>query len=569
MNQTDLDDLMNHLQKVLGYVLEAFPQNEINPERLLTSCREELRETVPLSSAPAWAESLVGTTLIDWQALLFEDHEHFDALYFKQREAHGFQTRFADLDAQTLAEQLHANAPLMIAAQRLAELLTAANADGLTITRLDPSQFFLFDERIDADWDALLNTAHRDGDRLLANYELGWMHPALRKREIPRDLTPSAATTHSYTYWILHSLTRLPPAANQASLLNQIERFRLYNPHLPGELRAWLRTWLRLPADSQQTPLDCWRALEALVQGLADGADHPAIRHDIGSESLFGRNKRGHQNEDSLFVLDAVPGVTLLAVADGVSTATLGTGGQASFTVRELAERQRQRLTEQLAALADSDTWEAAGWQLIETFFNQAHQAVVTKINRLLTEAREQGAEPPAERDTMSSTLILALVRGHHALIGHWGDSRAYRLSPAGAVRLTEDHNAEMEAILNARDTHYHQPEAGNALVRVLGQCQYDADAQQFVALEQKISRDSCWLAPDDLLLLCSDGLISGLKGDTESEKEQRLSQLVEQHRARPARELARQLARTADDDKGDDNITAVLLRVAPATESA
>ena len=564
MNQADLDALMNRQRTILDYIGETFPEH-LATERLWEAFCASLREAVPLDAVPDWAEPLIGTTLIDWQALLFEDHERFDALYFKQRETYRFQTQFTDLDAPALAKQLRADSSLMIAARHLAELLTAANADGMTITRLDPSQFFLFDEHLGVDWDALAKTAHRDGDRLLSSYELGWMHPALRKREIPRELTPSAATTHSYAYWLLHTLTCLPPAANQASLLNQIERFRLYNPHLPGELRPWLRTWLRLPADSQQTPLDCWQTLEALVQGLANDDDHPAAQHDIGGESLFGRNKRGHQNEDSLFILDAVPGVTLLAVADGVSTATLGTGGQASFTVRELAERQRQILTVQLAALAESDTWESDGWHLIETFFENAHQAVVNKLNDLLNEALEQGTEPPATADTMSSTLILALVRGHQALIGHWGDSRAYRLSPAGAVRLTEDHNTEMEAILNSHGARYKQPEAGSSLVRVLGQCQYDAEAQRFVAVEQKISRDTCRLAADDYLLLCSDGLLGGLKGDTEIEKEQRLLQIVEQHRTRPCREIARQLARTADDDKGDDNITAVVLRVLTA----
>lgn len=567
MDDSEWQDFMTRLQRVLDYVSKTFPES-LSPERLWRLLGENLREAIPLNPAPDWAASLAETTLIDWHGLLIEDPEHFEQI-FNQREPHGFQARFAEQNAKALADQLRGDSPLMTGARLLAELLTAANSAGLTITRLDPSQFFLFDERIDADWEALAKTAHHDGDRLLSGYELGWMHPALRKREMPRDLTPSAATTHSYAYWILHTLTRLPPAANLASLLNQTERFRLYNPYLPGELRAWLRTWLRLPLDSRQTPLDCWQALAALVLGLEQQDDNPGAHHDIGGESLFGRNKRGHQNEDSLVVLDDVPGVTLLAVADGVSTATLGTGGQASFAMRELAERQRRALTEQLKALTGSDNWEDDGWLLIETFFENAHQAVVDKINSHLRDAEERGEAPPAAADTMSSTLILALVFGNRALIGHWGDSRAYRLSPRGAVRLTEDHNVEMEAILNTRGTGYEQPESGTSLVRVLGQCQYDADARAFVAVEQKISRDTCRLDTGDCLLLCSDGLLGGLKGDTEAEKEQRLFQIFEDHRKRTCRELARQLTRTADDDKGDDNITAVALRVLAASDNA
>lgn len=556
MQETDLDDLMKRLRRTFGYVLEAFPDS-LSQERVLNAYSDLLREAVPLNPAPDWAEALAETTLVDWHKLMIEDTECFESR-FERREPYGLPALFAELDAPALAEQLRSNSPLMTAARRLAELLTAANRAGLTITRLDPSHFFLFDDRLDADWESLLGTAHTGADRLLNTYELGWMHPALRKREIPHDLTPSAATTHTYAYWILHTLTRLPPAANQEALINQIERFRVYNPHLPNALRGWLRTWLRLPADSGLTPLDAWQALQALVDDRETQQEIATTRHQCGGESLFGRNKRGHQNEDTLVILADVPGVTLLVVADGVSTATLGTGGQASFTVRELAERQRRTLTERLAALSASDAWEADGWQLIEDFFENAHQAVVDKINSHLTDDDESSATA----ETMSSTLILALVRGNRALIGHWGDSRAYRLSSEGAVRLTEDHNVEMEALLRARESRYERPDQGASLVRVLGQCRYDPEIRRFAAVEQKVSRDTCLLGTDDWLLLCSDGLLSGLKGESEAEKEQRLLAVLGKHHASSCREQARQLARAADDDKGDDNITAVLLRV-------
>lgn len=550
-------DFMQQFQKIVEYVSRKFPE-VLTTEMLRQMLRNSLHDAVPLNpGVPDWAESLAETTLIDWHALLIEDIERFESR-FDQRESCSLPALFAEQDAPALAEQLRSDSPLMTGARRLAELLTAANRTGLMITRLDPKHFFLFDDRLDADWESLLGSAHTGSDRLLNVYELGWMHPALRKREIPPELTPAAASTHSYAYWILHTLTRLPPAANQDALLNQIERFRVYNPHLPNELRTWLRTWLRLPADSGQTPLDCWQALEALVNDHETPREIATAQHQFGGESLFGRNKRGHQNEDTLVILDDVPGVTFLAVADGVSTATLGTGGQASFTVRELADRQRRSLTERLTALVASATWEADGWQLIEEFFENAHRSIVDKINSHLTDDEEV----PATAATMSSTLVLALVRGNRALIGHWGDSRAYRLSPQGAVRLTEDHNVEMEALQRARESRYERPDQGASLVRVLGQCRYDPETRRFAAVEQKVSRDTCLLGADDWLLLCSDGLLSGLKGESEAEKEQRLLAILGRHHESSCRELARQIARTADDDKGDDNITAVLLRV-------
>lgn len=548
--------MLDKVNRILIYLLERFPEN-FSPDTLERSLFfGGLRNAVPLNPAPDWADELDAGLLIDWCDLLFEDLDRFEQLFDYPQE-HSFQAHFAALNAEELAALLTPGSEFLMATRALAEVLGAANRVGLMLSRIDPKLFVIHEGRIDPDWKTLESRFSLKGETRLNNYDIGWMHQALRKREIPPGMTPSAATTHTFAYLILYTLTRLPPAANQASLLNQIERFRVYNPRLPPELRAWLRHWLRLPANTEQTPLDCWKGLHDLVCSAASRSENTQVQHEVGGDSVFGRNKRGCQNEDCLYILDTVPGITLLGVADGVSTAAIGTGGQASFTVREIAYRQNSTLVSQLQALVESDDWEAAGWKLIEAFFENCHRAVVDKINACLTDET-----PAALEDTMSSTLVLALVRGNQALIGHWGDSRAYRLSATSAVRLTEDHNREMEVLLASKGTTYQQPEQGAPLTRVVGQCRAVSEGGTCEPVAQKVSRDHCLLAPDEWLLLCSDGLLGGLLGANDAEKEARVIEIATRHGAAGCRELARQLVRTADDDKGDDNITAVLLRV-------
>jgi len=551
--------MIQRLPAIIDYLTATFPA-VADPQTLWSHLSKALREAVPLNRAPAWTDELKDV-LIDWHELLFEDSEQFHDV-FNQRERYTFHACFAELETAARANQLAMGSDFLIAARQLAALLTAANQTGLMVTRLAPHQFIWYGGRIDADWPALADVLLTAEDRILKVYDMGWMHSGLRKRDVPADLSRSAATTHAYAYLLLWILTGLPPAANQQSLLNQIERFRAYNPCLPPDLRAWLRHFLQLPPESQETPLDCWYALDALVRAGEAPCDLPGAAQDVAGDSVFGRNKRSNQNEDFLFTL-TVPGVALLAVADGVSTAEIGTGGQASFTIREVADRQKNALLAQLQGVLDIDDWEATGWSIIEDFFESCHRAVVDKINSYLT-----GLTTPEVQGTMSSTLVLALVHGNRALIGHWGDSRAYRVSPYAAVRLTEDHNQDLEALVASLGaTGYQCPEQGAPLVRVLGQSRYDPTAGCRTPVEQKVSRDTCWLAPDEWLLLCSDGLLSGLQGDTESEKEGRLAAITARFQTASCRELARQLVRTADDERGDDNITALLLRVRPAAE--
>ncbi len=103
------------------------------------------------------------------------------------------------------------------------------------------------------------------------------------------------------------------------------------------------------------------------------------------------------------------------------------------------------------------------------------------------------------ERARMSTTLVVALVRGARAWLGNVGDSRAYLVTTEGAQRLTRDHSWVEEEIragrLDADD-----PEVAlrrNIITRSIGGDErLEADIYGPIDL------------PDaSVLLLCSDGL--------------------------------------------------------------
>src|SRR5207249_3770581 len=59
----------------------------------------------------------------------------------------------------------------------------------------------------------------------------------------------------------------------------------------------------------------------------------------------------------------------------------------------------------------------------------------IAAVSRRVRDARRKDLE------IVGATLVLALVRGGHALLAHLGDSRIYRWRAGGLERLTRDHS--------------------------------------------------------------------------------------------------------------------------------
>ncbi len=143
----------------------------------------------------------------------------------------------------------------------------------------------------------------------------------------------------------------------------------------------------------------------------------------------------------------------------------------------------------------------------------------------------------------MGTTLVVALLDGSTVLIGHIGDSRAYRLRGGILEQLTEDHTLVNELTKSGQlspEEAAHHPRR-NVLTRALGtDREVDVDVQ---VIDWQIG---------DLLMLCSDGL-SGLVEPSV------LQAILEDPGVHPEQQ-AQTLIELALAAGGDDNITVVLV---------
>jgi protein phosphatase len=152
----------------------------------------------------------------------------------------------------------------------------------------------------------------------------------------------------------------------------------------------------------------------------------------------------------------------------------------------------------------------------------------------------------------MGTTLVVAVFRDGRLLVGHVGDSRAYRLRAGRLQQITRDHSLLQEQI----DAGLITPEQAafsahkNLVTRAVG-------VEDTVLLETHLHE----VQPGDLYMLCSDGL-SDMLDDAS------LAQLLQMHDSLGA--TARLLVDAANDAGGRDNISLVLARSggqAPASQ--
>jgi protein phosphatase len=156
-------------------------------------------------------------------------------------------------------------------------------------------------------------------------------------------------------------------------------------------------------------------------------------------------------------------------------------------------------------------------------------------------------AETEAALHGMGTTLVAVAIGGDRALVGHVGDSRCYLYRRGDLRRLTHDHSLVDEQVRLGQltqDEADHSP-LRNVITRAIGtQTSVSADIAE-LALE-----------PDDILLLCSDGLTKELPDD-------RIAAMLGDDGDLDS--LCGRLIDAAKAAGGHDNVTAVLTKIRPA----
>jgi protein phosphatase len=239
--------------------------------------------------------------------------------------------------------------------------------------------------------------------------------------------------------------------------------------------------------------------------------------------------QRDH-NEDSYAVLSEYD---LFIVADGMG------GHRAGDVASKLA-------TESIADFFRSTSREDATWPFhFDTSLSEEENRLVAGIrvaNRQIFERSIRSRDCAG----MGTTVVGALFsrKKNRIYVGHVGDSRAYRVRKGSISQLTRDHSLFNDYIMAMPElTEEQRAELPrNVITRALGM--QDSVVVDLISDEPQ---------PGDVYLLCSDGL-SGMLSDDQ------ILDVVSS--TDEAYETCRRLIARANENGGEDNITALVIRI-------
>ncbi len=231
-------------------------------------------------------------------------------------------------------------------------------------------------------------------------------------------------------------------------------------------------------------------------------------------------------NEDAVLQAADVP---LYAVADGTG------GPEPADIALDVLRRRTPLLRERMAHVVRdrASSSRLAIGRFFEEAFAEASAEIQARAERL-------------GKGRMASTLIAATVVDQYAFVAHVGNSRAYLMRNHQLWRLTTDHTVAMAQYrrgdISAEE--YKASPFKKTLTQALG-----------TTPELDVEFAEVWLAPGDVLLLCSDGL-------TRVVTEERIANALA---AGDLARASRELMQATQDAGAPDNVSLVLLDVESA----
>lgn len=353
---------------------------------------------------------------------------------------------------------------------------------------------------------------------------------ALHDRQIALStLTPSHLLVDGERAWLAdfsNAVLNAGPAQMQANVAQLVQR--LHNlliaggAALPPTLQMLFGGWLngRAPVSGKALATELNAAAELLRRPL-NLTLRVGKRTDVGIVRTL--------NEDSLLTLELTQSNQGRSESSGLLVVADGMGGHeggeiaSGMTVEML---RRQALSELFGA---TDNPPPAGDWL---------RATIDRANRAIYD------EAKRRRSDMGTTVVAVLISGQRATVAHAGDSRAYLITPQAITQITTDHSLVERLVATGQITRAearNHPQS-NIVYKTLGdKPKVEADVSEHT------------LQPGATLLLCSDGL-SGMLEDAE------IHQIVT--RAADLQLACDELIRAANRAGGEDNITALLLRL-------
>ncbi|HET8841847.1 MAG TPA: protein phosphatase 2C domain-containing protein [Ktedonobacteraceae bacterium] len=274
-----------------------------------------------------------------------------------------------------------------------------------------------------------------------------------------------------------------------------------------------------------------------LVSAMSSPVQQPPFQMVVSTGLDVGLKRKGKPNEDSLLALQNTRMLRGTPCPVGLFVIADGMGGHQNG--QEASRLVIQSLSK---TIVPSIIYGPTDDNYAELLAEGVHHANLAVYQR----NREEKAD-------MGTTIAAALVVNTTAYIANVGDSRAYLYrASSGLSQVTRDHSTVARLVENGliqpEDVYTHPRR--NEIYRSLGRHP-----------SEDIDKFTLALQPEDILLLCSDGL-------WEMVRDREIQRVIEANLIQPM-QIGAALVQAALDGGGQDNVSVVVVYIQPQEERA
>ncbi len=323
---------------------------------------------------------------------------------------------------------------------------------------------------------------------------------------------------------------------------------RHFRPDFPPGLGPVIKRATRPEPEMRYRNVEAFRtaftdAVDTLMKrAFGPGGGELELRSAVDCHIGIRKRDRNPVNQDAVWQGISRDGeFGLMVVADGVSTASYGSGDVASDVVVETARQAWDPLS---TGYSDEDS-EVDPVSAVEGIMAEANERIVEYVND------RHAPFSGSAHEVMGTTALVALYQSGMVTLGAVGDSRAYLQRGTGLEQLTIDHNLWTLAVLEglSADDALSMPR-GDALARCLGT--FTVDEGQLQPIDPGGDIFQFRVDRGDTLLLSTDGLTDFAGGNVVASEENILSTLLQE----PNPDLAcLELILLANRGGGGDNV--------------
>jgi protein phosphatase len=277
---------------------------------------------------------------------------------------------------------------------------------------------------------------------------------------------------------------------------------------------------------------------EALYEVYEESKPISNIQLWTGRASDLGRVRQ--INEDSLLTLEAIIHEHEGGLSTGLYVIADGMGGHQSGEVASsIAVRTIGSIVNGVL-LGPLSSGDPVGID-IETCARALQQAVMEANRRISDLAKERHSD-------LGTTVTVAIIIGNQLCVANVGDSRTYMWREGQLAAITHDHSLVAQLVAAgqiAPEDIYTHPRR-NEIYRALGDARLTNDEVDVFTRR---------LQPGDMVLLCSDGLWDFVRDHD-------INNILTKGREKDPQAVCQTLIDRANKAGGEDNISAILIRV-------